>query len=313
MVINFKEIPEANTGSGFQDTFELFSRDFLEELGFEILQHPDRGPDGKKDMIIGESRIGAGGKSYVKWLVSCKHFAFTGKSVTQDDELDIYDRTKSHQCNGFMGVYSTLPAASLHNKLEGIKDKIEFQIFDRERIEKKLLSSPEGLKLAKRYFPISLEKYLKENPKPVKLFQENAEIICENCGKNLLEEGNGIFVALEERIPDSESEWGYKDFEKDLYFSCKGACDSILKVKYQQKGLFDAGWSDIDDLLIPTAYLRNIMSFINSIAENGVEKNVLEKMKHLYMNTFPHISRELTEKDKERLSGLMQLWSTGLF
>jgi hypothetical protein len=32
-IINFKEIPQANTGSGDQDAFKLFARDFLKYLG----------------------------------------------------------------------------------------------------------------------------------------------------------------------------------------------------------------------------------------------------------------------------------------
>lgn len=54
MVLDFKEIPEANTGSGLQDTFELFTRDFLSFLGYRIIQDPDRGADGKKDLIVEE-------------------------------------------------------------------------------------------------------------------------------------------------------------------------------------------------------------------------------------------------------------------
>jgi len=72
MILDFKEIPQANKGDGRQDTFELFSRDFFEILGYEIIQHPDRGADGKKDLIICESRVGISGVSQIKWLVSCK-------------------------------------------------------------------------------------------------------------------------------------------------------------------------------------------------------------------------------------------------
>ena len=47
MILDFKEIPEANRGTGLQDTFELFARDFLAFMGFRIVQDPDRGADGK--------------------------------------------------------------------------------------------------------------------------------------------------------------------------------------------------------------------------------------------------------------------------
>lgn len=35
-IIDFTEIPLANSGDSKQDTFELFAREFLAALGFEI-------------------------------------------------------------------------------------------------------------------------------------------------------------------------------------------------------------------------------------------------------------------------------------
>ncbi|MEG7414448.1 hypothetical protein V6E00_06255 [Serratia marcescens] len=50
-VLDFKEIPEAHKATGLQDTFELFSRDFLGFLGYKIISDPDRGADGGADII----------------------------------------------------------------------------------------------------------------------------------------------------------------------------------------------------------------------------------------------------------------------
>lgn len=46
MIIDFKEIPQANKGGGNQDSFELFAQDFFEYLGYEIVEQPFRGADG---------------------------------------------------------------------------------------------------------------------------------------------------------------------------------------------------------------------------------------------------------------------------
>jgi hypothetical protein len=54
MIVDFKEIPPANSSDGYQDQFELFARDFLENLGFLIIEQPDRGQDGGKDLLISE-------------------------------------------------------------------------------------------------------------------------------------------------------------------------------------------------------------------------------------------------------------------
>lgn len=303
MVINFKEIPEANLGGGLQDTFELFTRDFLEDVGFEIIQHPDRGADGKKDMIVGEIRDGVGGKTKIKWLVSCKHYAHSGKSVSDTDEPDIIDRVNAHDCNGFIGVYSTLPATSLNAKLQGYSSKIESITYDRERIEKHLLTHGLGIKLAKRYFPISIEKYIVENPTPAKIFSDDPELKCEYCGKDLLTTKNGIFVVLNSQL-DKADEDGFPEYSKecDVYYSCKGDCDTRLEARYRKRNLWNAGWEDIDDLMIPTLFIKNIMAFINDIKENKMEEKAIEKMKKIYLNTFPHIARHLTEKEKEIVS-----------
>jgi hypothetical protein len=164
--LDFKEIPQANLASGEQDTFELFAREFLELFGFKTISGPDRGSDLGRDLIILETRTGVGGETAVRWLVSCKHKAHSGQSVSLGDESDIFDRVQTHSCQGFIGFYSTLPGSSLTQKLEGIKNKnptFEFQIFDKEKIEQILLSTGPGQGIAQRYFPNSYSKWSKQN------------------------------------------------------------------------------------------------------------------------------------------------------
>ena len=300
MILNFKEIPQANTGSGEQDTFELFSRDFLEILGYEILQHPDRGADGKKDLIVRESRPGLSGVSHIKWLVSCKHHAHSGKSVSDADEPNIIDRTSVHDCNGFIGFYSTIPSTSLGTNFEGLKKKIEIQSFDREQIEKILLETPQGLKLASRYFPKSLSKYAIENPKPAKIFSGDLSINCEYCEKNLLVEKSGLFVLLKRAPKVRGEEYAYIK----AYFSCKtGNCDDILKNKYSHDEMLIDEWSDISDYLTPLGYIKKLIAWLNSIQIGGerVEGEAFEKLKKILLNSFPYISREQTTEEKEKI------------
>jgi hypothetical protein len=183
-ILDFTEIPEAHLASGKQDSFELFARDFFNYLGFEISSGPDRGMDGGRDLIVLEKRTGVGGETKIRWLVSCKHKAHTGKSVLVTDEQDILERVESNSCNGFIGFYSTLPSSPLINKLQGLTNKIEHIIYDREKIEECLLKSNEGKILAKRYFNNSIHKWEKENPEPAILFDENSSLKCRNspCG-----------------------------------------------------------------------------------------------------------------------------------
>ncbi|WP_080734957.1 restriction endonuclease [Porphyromonas gulae] len=307
MILNFEEIPQANKGNGSQDTFELFSRDFFESLGYEILQHPDRGADGKKDLIIQETRKGISGTNNIKWLVSCKHYAHSGRSVSDMDEPNILDRVYSHGCDGFIGFYSTLPATSLSKNFDGLKAKINIQSFDREYIEKTLLESPQGLKLASRYFPTSFGKYKAENPQPVTIFTDEPRILCECCNKNLLEEGAGIFVILK-KYTDCEEKETTTSLYEEAYFSCKGYCDVVLKEKYLKNGDYLDSWIDISDFLSPTHYLMRMMAWMNAMNLNNekLEKAAFDKLKKLFINSFPHIAREQTTKEKEKIKHYLQ-------
>lgn len=307
MILDFKEIPQANFGNGDQDTFEFFARDFLEVLGYEIIQHPDRGADGKKDLIIQETRFGISGKTTIKWLVSCKHYAHSGKSISDTDEPNILDRVSVHECDGFLGFYSTIPATSLGTNLNSLKKKIEIEYFDRERIEKVLLESPSGIKLSSRYFPKSFENYKVENPTPAKIFDSESRIECEYCNKNLLEEKEGIFVTLR-KYNDWENPHPSPNHYDYAYFSCKGKCDAILKNHYIQHGNLLDQWADISDYLSPVTYIKKQMAWMNSI---HIEKETLspeayDKLKKLFLNSYPFISREQTTEEKEKVKFYLQ-------
>jgi len=150
--IDFKEIPSD------LDTFEMFAREFLELTGYRIVSGPDRGADQGRDLIAEETRTGVGGKTTVRWLVSCKHMAHSGRAVGVDDEVNISDRVRAHQCQGFIGFYSTVASAGLTQRLEALQREtpgFEFIVFYREQIEKPLLYGGPFDQIFERYFPNS--------------------------------------------------------------------------------------------------------------------------------------------------------------
>ncbi len=174
MLIDFKEIEKANSGTGNQDEFELFARDFFENIGFEILSNPSRGADGGIDLKVKEIRKGVSGQqTEINWLVSCKHYAHSGKAINSDIESDILDRVNSNNCDGFIGFYSTLPSSGLQNKLEGISNKIEHIIYDSKRIEREIIGYGNWVNIFQRYFPVSYKKWksIDTQKEPVKLFE----------------------------------------------------------------------------------------------------------------------------------------------
>ena len=105
MGLDFTEIPAAHGGAQ-RDQFELFASEFLVQEGFKIAQGVDRGADDGRDLIVEEVRPGPGGSSIIRWLVSCKHKAHSGASVSPTDESNIRDRLEMHGCGGFIAFYS---------------------------------------------------------------------------------------------------------------------------------------------------------------------------------------------------------------
>src|SRR5271165_2498693 len=122
-MIDWKEIPDG-------DTWELFTRDFLVELGFVIEVGPGRGADAGKDLLISEQLRGTLHSRKFKWLVSCKHFATSGRSVGPEDETNITDRLKHHKADGFMGFYSTMPSSALVTRLQQYVDNGDLQAYE---------------------------------------------------------------------------------------------------------------------------------------------------------------------------------------
>lgn len=168
MIVNFADIPSSNKGGKYQDFFEQFACAFLEAKGFEIVQRPDRGPDGKKDLLVKEIQKGFSGISETMWLVSCKHKAHSNRSVTDTDEPDISDRVKKFDCDGFIGFYSTIASSGLSNKLQSLKNNskgFKYIIYDNARISSELLTMNQSAAIIANFFPNSYDKYRQLNIK----------------------------------------------------------------------------------------------------------------------------------------------------
>jgi hypothetical protein len=180
MTIDFKEIPVSNKDAKTQDIFEKFSRDFLEILGYEIILDPTRGADGGLDIKVKETRKGVGGTTDIFWLVSCKHYAHTGTSVTaatESNSISVLDRVKSKGCKGFIGLYTTIANTTLQTLLTGLSNEIEYQLFDNEKIEKFIINDKKFETLFARFFPNSFTKWknLHRHTEPITLNSSKKE------------------------------------------------------------------------------------------------------------------------------------------
>lgn len=154
--LNFCEIAPASGKSVDLDQFEKFSKLFLESVvGGKITKGPTRGADGGIDIRLEVQEKGV----TVRKLISCKHYAHSKNSVGNSEEIDIRDRLESFGCTVFVGFYSTIASSGLEQKLERLRDEtgIHFELFNSEDIENLLLKNLAGFRIAKRFFPKSIQ------------------------------------------------------------------------------------------------------------------------------------------------------------
>jgi hypothetical protein len=297
-ILSFKKIPMVHKGGGEQDKFELFARDFFHCLGYEIDSTPGRGADGGKDLILTEIRKGIANNTKVRWLVSCKHKAHSGASVGKTDEPEILDSLRVHKCKGFIGFYSTLPSSGLVTKVEGMEE-IEHQFFDSSKIEQFILTKPDCLELAKRYFPISFKSWADENPSPAQIFTDHEPFKCHHCNETLGFEKRGIVASWSKYVESTE---GMVKRRRNQYVCCAGDCDRYLSDLYFTDNYVDA-WADLVDYLTPTLFLKEVMAFCNDLNDPLVEfsEEAFDQEKTILIKAFPYVCRNLTQKETENI------------
>lgn len=303
-ILDFKEIPEAHISTGLQDTFELFARDFLAFIGYKIITDPDRGADGGVDLIVEEKRSGVGGETVIRWLVSCKHKSHSGKSVSPTDEANIRDRVEANNCEGFIGFYSTLASSGLSGNLEGLKGKLEYQVFDHQKIEGQLVHSSKGLEICERYFPVSIDSWKTNNPSPAKIFAETPSLICKVCSKELFDQDDhGVIQLWHKTRTDYKNEKQHCEY---VFWTCRGRCDDVLShaIRDQRSDVID-GWEDISDVMMPTIFIKWVMSIMNELRDGVTYSDeAFENLKNFMLSVFPYICRDLTDKEKEKVKTL---------
>lgn len=137
--------------------------------------------------------------------------------------------------------------------------------------------------------------------KPVQIFSDAPSINCDHCGKNLLDEddhGNFIvFYAADSNLKEL----------KCIKFACKEH-DHLVTGKAREQNLIDAGWDDVEDLLIPTIWIKKLMAFVNELftERNRISEEYFNDVKHMFLNTFPYVVRKMNQHELERVSILLQ-------
>ena len=173
--------------------------------------------------------------------------------------------------------------------------------------ERNLLHSAKGLEIAERFFPKSLSEWRNENPEPAKIFAEKPSLKCEVCAKELLDQKDKGVIIIWERF-DREKKLDHKQVEY-IFWTCRGHCDDLLcnKMRAAHTNLVD-GWEDISDVMIPTIFIKWVMSTLNEQhAGKRYSDQAFKNLKTFLLRIFPYISRQLSKSDKEQIETLMEI------
>ncbi len=301
MFVDFKEV------AGGGDDWESFSRDLLVMLGFAVEAPPNRGADGGKDLIVVEHLTGKLGRYPFRWLVSCKHNAHSGKSVSESDEPNLVERVVSHRCDGFMGLYSTVPSSGLAQRLHSLKSAgnlKDYRVLDSRIIENHLVTRGFA-PLLLRYLPQAYARLKPIHP----IAGKYVPLTCARCSRDLFEpKGLEDYAALVSIV--SQRPQGEADYRRvvDIYWACKNPCNLSIEKKYTLQGL-SVGWEDVSDLVIPTWYIRWTLTLMNRLRDGDdiYEDTAYEKMKELLIALGQKVLREVTETEKERVRALFEI------
>lgn len=283
-------IDYAEISSG--DDWELFCRDYLVAQGLVVEVPPGRGPDAGRDLLVKEQLKGRLATRPFTWLVSCKHFATSGKSVGTEDETNITDRLTQHNANGFIGFYSTVASSALINRLKELRENgsIEvFEIYDGARTETGFHDiGLSGVLL--QHLPASHTALRPIHP----LLGKYMPLECEICGKDLLKQSvrNGKLGLISFATKD--------EVVHSVHFVCKGECDRKLSTRLTRLGYVD-GWDDIDDYCNPLIFFRRLTGYMAELRNNptAYSDKAHSSMVDLYLAVSQRTLRQTNDEDRE--------------
>ncbi|AEO48776.1 hypothetical protein [Rhodospirillum rubrum] len=302
-MIDFKEIPNG-------EQWELFAQAFLRQLGFTIEIPPGRGADRGRDMAVSQLMPDQDGnqRKFV-WLVSCKHNAISGASVTPMVENDVPARVRQHQANGFMGFYSTIPSQGLIDRIEGSKSPQDVQaveFFDGARIAELLISRGMTLLMA-QYMPWSLAALRPVHP----TFGNLIPLLCEVCRNDLLQDSilrPGWGTILFRHDYNISQVTSVHLSCKDGCLSCKDGCNSEIESRYGGDGVI---WpsAELRDYLNPAIFMMKMQEHMNQM--RYIPLSFSEAAHHKYMQIFSALSqrtlRLTTQEDLVDYNSYMEI------
>lgn len=97
------------------------------------------------------------------------------------------------------------------------------------------------------------------------------------------------------------------DVYECVHWTCRGHCDDVLRNRKRHDGLID-GWEDIGDVMIPTVFVKWVISVLNEQREGVTYSDeAFDALKQFLLILFPYVSRHLSDKEKERMRSLAEI------
>ena len=138
------DLAEIEAKGGF--AFERFAESLLGSLGWRIVLGAGKGPDGGRDIVAAKAETSATGRIRERqFVVQCKHYARTGKSVGADRIADLSLMPAKHNCEGWLLITSTQITDDAVRTIEAARRTSaahEFDYWDGERLRELLLQDP---------------------------------------------------------------------------------------------------------------------------------------------------------------------------
>lgn len=167
-LVDFSEL--SRDGAGLEGLARLLGL----SLGLEV-EWTGIGPDGGKDLIFKDLEKGHLGSTSFKWLVQCKDFSESNKTVGDSDVPSILDKVEQHKCNGFLLIVTTRVSAGLTLRMSSLK--LKTQVWDQYELTQ-LLLQPQNDLLLLQFFPTSYSKiqnYKKASSESLNAFRSVSE------------------------------------------------------------------------------------------------------------------------------------------
>ncbi|MCP2137857.1 hypothetical protein J2S28_004981 [Rhizobium sp. SLBN-94] len=158
-ILDFRELSTSKSNSPAGEDLEGLIRELGKLLGLNP-EWSGRGADQGRDLFFTESRKGAVGSRNLRWLVSCKDFAQSGRSVSETDVGSVSDKIAQHKADGFLLATTTTVSTGLKSLLDGLNEQgvAETKVWDRHELEHLLLRDA-NIGLVKRFLPASYMAY----------------------------------------------------------------------------------------------------------------------------------------------------------